>query len=48
MWTDAFGVATVTVTVDDGGAADNLAVQSFVLTVNRSMMRPISRFLQLL
>ena len=31
---DAFGVATVTVTVDDGGAVDNLAMQSFVLTVN--------------
>ena len=31
---DAFGVATVTVTVDDGGAIDNLAMQSFVLTVN--------------
>ena len=29
-----FGVATVTVTVDDGGAVDNLAMQSFVLTVN--------------
>ena len=31
---NAFGVATVTVTVDDGGAVDNLAMQSFVLTVN--------------
>ena len=31
---DAFGVATVTVTVDDSGAVDNLAMQSFVLTVN--------------
>ena len=38
---DAFGVATVTVTVDDGGAVDNLAMQSFVLTVNSVNDAPI-------
>ena len=31
---DAFGVATVTVTADDGGAVDSRSTQSFVLTVN--------------